>query len=310
MNILVTGGAGFIGSHLVEKLLHEGHVVTVLDDLSTGKRENLPRHDRLELVLGDVADPDLMGRAAQGQDAIFHLAAIASVQASIDDPLTTNRTNLQGTIAVLEAARKTGARRVVFASSAAVYGSVAELPVTEDAPVNPMSPYAADKLAGEHYLAHYHRQGWIDGSALRFFNVFGPRQDPSSPYSGVISIFAERASRGEGVTIYGDGQQTRDFVFVSDLVAVLHHSLSWPREEQVDIVNLGRARQTSLVELLDSIERILGSSVSRERKPVRPGDIRHSLADTRRLRERMPEFAPRELDEGLFALLETVPDRA
>jgi UDP-glucose 4-epimerase len=306
MRVLVTGGAGFIGSHLTDRLLFEGHHVTVLDDLSSGRAENLPRHQRLSLSIGDVADPKAVGSVIEGQDAVFHLAAVASVQASVENPLATNRSNLQGTIVVLEAARRAGVGRVIYASSAAVYGDTVDLPAKESARPRPLSPYAADKLAGEHYLAHYHQQGWLSGTALRFFNIFGPRQDPSSPYSGVISIFTDRAARGEGIQIHGDGRQTRDFLFVSDLVEVLYDSLGWSREDEPDVLNVGSAKQVSLLQLLEAIELIVGRPVTRVPQPARPGDIRHSLADTRLLRNRMPVFSPRELEEGLLALFASV----
>lgn len=310
MRVLVTGGAGFIGSHLTDRLLLEGHEVTVLDDLSTGVISNLPKHRRLRIEVGDVADQGAVASVMAGQEVVFHLAAVASVQASVDDPVATNRTNLRGSIVVLEAAKHAGVARLVYASSAAVYGDNAELPVTEAAQTRPLSPYAADKLAGEHYLGHYHRQGWLHGTAFRFFNVFGPRQDPSSPYSGVISIFAERTARGDGVTIFGDGRQTRDFVHVGDLVEVLYRSLSWTRETVLPVVNVGRGVQVSLLQLLDAIEAISGKSVSRTFRPERSGDVRHSLADISRLLARMPEFSPRPLDVGLRSVLEEAPSAA
>lgn len=310
MRVIVTGGAGFIGSHLVHKLLDEGHEVTVLDDLSTGKRHNLPGHPRLKLVIGDVADVEAVRSALQGQDVVFHLAAVASVQASIDDPLRTQRTNLQGSVTLMEAAKQAGVQRFLFASSAAVYGDAENLPISESLKPKPMSPYAADKLAAEHYLAHYHRQGWLSGTVFRFFNVFGPRQDPSSPYSGVISIFAERSGRQQGVTIYGDGRQTRDFVFVRDLVDVLYNSLDWPREQELPVVNIGRGKQVSLLQLLDTIESIIGMPITRTFEADRPGDIRYSQADIEQLERRVDHFSSASLEEGLRELLQDMSVRA
>src|SRR3990170_3898667 len=221
MNLLITGGAGFIGSHLVEHMLAAGNTVRVLDNLSTGKRENLPAHSRLEFVLGDIRDRGLVLECVRDVQAIIHLAAVGSVQASVDDPTGTHATNFDGTLHLLEAARQEHVRRFLYASSASVYGDNTRLPLVEEEGLNPLSPYAADKLAGEYYLRFYHAKFGIETTAFRFFNIFGPRQDPSSPYSGVISIFIERVSRGEPVTIFGDGRQTRDFVYVGDLVKLL-----------------------------------------------------------------------------------------
>jgi UDP-glucose 4-epimerase len=303
LNILVTGGAGFIGSHLTEELLHDGHVVTVLDNLTTGKRQNLPVDSSVSFVEGDVADLDVVHTAMKGCDAIFHLAAVASVKASVDTPSTTHRTNFDGTLAVLETARTLGVRRVIYASSAAVYGDAASLPVMETSTTKPMSPYAADKLAGEHYLAHFHRQGDLNGIAFRFFNIYGPRQDPASPYSGVISIFAERASRGAAVTIHGDGQQTRDFVYVKDLVSILVRSLSCPHEDELPVINVGRGEAISLLDLIREFEAITGNSLERSFIPSRQGDIRHSLASVRQLHDRFPGMRFTPIRAGLRSLL-------
>ena len=309
-HILVTGGAGFIGSHLVEMLLDQGHHVTVLDNLSTGKLGNLPEHDRLDVVIGDVADVDVLSRCVFDKDAIVHLAAVASVQRSVEDPLGTNRTNMTGTLTLLEAARAAEVKRFIYASSAAVYGDATELPVRESAPLHPLTPYAIDKLAGEQYLEHYHRQGTISGFSFRFFNVFGPRQDASSPYSGVISVFADRVRAGRPVTIYGDGEQTRDFIFVRDVAAVLASALEWPREPQLPIVNVGQGRQLSLLAVLGAIENAAQKTIERRFAEAREGDIRHSRADITRLRERMdPPLAFTPLVESLKALVrQPAPD--
>src|SRR5690606_9182986 len=197
VRLLVTGGAGFIGSHLVERLVADGHEVRVLDDLSSGQRSNLAAvASSVELIEGDIADPATVARAVADRDGVVHLAAVASVEASVLRPLATSRANLVGSIALFDAAARAGARRVVYASSAAVYGEAESLPIAEDDAERPMSPYAADKLAGEHYLGHYHHLGQLDGTVFRFFNVYGPRQDPTSPYSGVISVFLDRVARG------------------------------------------------------------------------------------------------------------------
>jgi len=237
--ILVTGGAGFIGSNLVDALLARGYAVRVLDNLSTGKRENLPQDTRVELIVGDVADADCVRRAVQGCRAVVHLAAVASVQASVDDPFGTHQSNLIGTLNLCEAMREAGVKRVLFASSAAVYGNNGEgHAIDEDTPKAPLTPYAADKLASEHYLDFYRRQHGLEPVVFRFFNIFGPRQDPSSPYSGVISIFTERAQKGSPIAVFGDGEQTRDFLYVADLVEVLVQALESP-EAVEGAVNVG-----------------------------------------------------------------------
>ena len=281
-NILITGGAGFIGSHLAEYLLAAGCSVRVLDNLSTGKRENLPAHPQLEFVQGDIRDRPVVSDVARGMDAIVHLAAVASVQASVDDPTGTHETNFDGTLYLLEAARKENIRRFLYASSAAVYGDNTRLPLVEDEILNPLSPYAADKLAGEYYLRFYHAKFGIETTAFRFFNIFGPRQDPSSPYSGVISIFIERVSRGEPVTLFGDGRQTRDFVYVGDLAGLLVQTLSRP-ETVGQTINVGRGQQCSLIELLEALEKLTGKPVARRFEAARLGDIVHSRADISRL---------------------------
>jgi len=315
MRMTVTGGAGFIGSHLVDRLLAAGHEVVVLDDFSTGKHANLPEgHERLRVIEGDVADPEAAAAATEASDAVYHLAAVASVQASIDDPVATHRSNLLGTLTVLEAARRAGpaehgaagVRRFVYASSAAVYGDAQDLPVAEGAPKDPLSPYAADKLAGEHYLAHYHRRGELRGVAFRFFNVYGPRQDPSSPYSGVISIFLERAAAGLPITVFGDGEQTRDFVFVGDVVDQLVSALDYPAEAELQVYNVGTEHATSLLELIGTVQKLLGPlQVGHEL--ARAGDIRHSLADASKLRSVAKALGVRppgtRLEEGLATIV-------
>lgn len=256
--ILVTGGAGFIGSNLVDALLARGYAVRVLDNLSTGKRENLPQDERVELIVGDVANVECVRRSVQGCRAVVHLAAVASVQASVDDPLGTHQSNLIGTLNLCEAMREAGVKRVLFASSAAVYGNNGEgQAIDEGTAKAPLTPYAADKLASEHYLDFYRRQHGLEPVVFRFFNVYGPRQDPSSPYSGVISIFTERAQKGLPIAVFGDGEQTRDFIYVGDLVEVLVQALEAPDAPE-GAVNVGLNKATSLNELLDAIGDVLG----------------------------------------------------
>ncbi|ROL62636.1 NAD-dependent dehydratase [Pseudomonas protegens] len=301
--ILVTGGAGFIGSHLVDALLAKGYGVRVLDDLSTGKVSNLPvDHAALELVVGDVAEAATLAEAMQGCGAVVHLAAVASVQASVEDPVRTHQSNFIGTLRVCEAMSAAGIRRVVFASSAAVYGNNGEgTPIDEDTPKSPLTPYAADKLASEYYLDFYRRQHGLEPVILRFFNIFGPRQDPSSPYSGVISIFSERAKSARPITVFGDGGQTRDFVYVEDLVKILVQGLERPTPT-ADATNVGLSGVTSLNDLIAALEQISGKPLNVSHGAARSGDIRHSKADNRRLLERFDLGTPTSLTEGLARL--------
>lgn len=302
--VLITGGAGFIGSHLVDALLAQGYSVRVLDNLSTGKPSNLPLSDpRLELVEGDVADAALVERCMLGCQAVAHLAAVASVQASVDDPVSTHQSNFVGTLNVCEAMRKQAVKRVVFASSAAVYGNNGEgLAIDEETPKAPLTPYAVDKLASEQYLDFYRRQHGLEPAIFRFFNIFGPRQDPSSPYSGVISIFTERAQQGLPITVFGDGEQTRDFVYVADLVAVLIQALTLPLVA-VGAVNVGLGRTTSLNQLLADLGGLLGGLPAVSYGAARPGDIRHSRANNQRLLERFAFPEPTPMADGLARLL-------
>lgn len=306
MRVLVTGGAGFIGSHMVAALLARGASVSVLDDFSTDKRANLPADGDLTVTEGDVADPAAVEAALSGCDAFVHLAAVASVERSVREPLVTHRTNLQGSIQLFDEAARQGVRRGLYASSAAVYGDSAALPLAESEPPRPLTPYAADKLAGEHYLAYYHRGGRLNATAFRFFNVFGPRQDPSSPYSGVISIFLDRARRGAPLTVFGDGLQTRDFVYVGDVVNALMAALAVraaPRE--MPVYNVARGERVSLLDLLDAIGRLDGIAgpLTVSHAAAREGDIRHSLADTARLREALGWEPRTPLLAGLAAIL-------
>ncbi|RWU24056.1 NAD-dependent dehydratase [Pseudomonas alkylphenolica] len=302
--ILITGGAGFIGSHLSDALLAKGYAVRILDDLSTGKPENLQMDNaRLELIEGDVADADLVRRAAAGCQAVVHLAAVASVQASVEDPAKTHQSNFIGTLNVCEAMRLNGIKRIVFASSAAVYGNNGEgLSINEDTPKAPLTPYAVDKLASEQYLDFYRRQHGLEPVVFRFFNIFGPRQDPSSPYSGVISIFCERALSGQPITLFGDGEQTRDFLYVADLVNVMVQALEMDAVEE-GAVNIGLNQATSLNQLLDALRSVVGDLPTITHGPARSGDIRHSRANNQRLlaRFRFPEPTP--LAVGLARLL-------
>ena len=302
--VLITGGAGFIGSHLADGLLAKGHSVRILDDLSTGKPSNLPLDNPLiELIEGDIADAALVAQVMQGCSAVAHLAAVASVQASVEDPVRTHQSNFIGTLNVCEAMRQSGVKRVLFASSAAIYGNNGEgESIDEDTAKAPLTPYASDKLAGEYYLDFYRRQHGLEPAIFRFFNIFGPRQDPSSPYSGVISIFSERAVKGLPITVFGDGEQTRDFLYVEDLVDLLVQAIEAPALE-VGAVNVGWNQATSLKQMLEALKEVVGELPPITYGPARSGDIRHSRANNQRLLQRftLPEQTP--LRDGLARLL-------
>jgi len=309
MQILVTGGAGFIGSHLVDLLLMQNHQVVVLDNFSTGKLGNLPKaNDALRIVNGDIRRSETVETAIAGCDAIIHLAAVASVQASVDDPCGTHQVNLVGTLNLLEAAKKQGIKRFVYASSAAVYGDTQELPVSETTPLNPLTPYAADKLAGEYYIDFYRRQYGLEPVVFRFFNIFGPRQDPSSPYSGVISIFLQRALAGQPITVFGDGEQTRDFVYVADLVRLLEQAVNMP-DHIAEPMNVGNGEQTSLNQLLAAIQNFSNQPLDISYDAPRPGDIRHSCANNQRVRELMMFQNEYTIPEGLKRTWEWMGDQ-
>lgn len=307
MRILVTGGAGFIGSHLVEALIERGDSVCVLDDFSTGKRKNLAaiNSDRLDVVEGDVRDPSAVISATKGCEAIVHLAAVASVQATVEDPPGSHAVNFTGTLNLLEAARISNVRRFLFASSAAVYGDNHNLPLKENATLSPLTPYAADKLSSEHYLGFYARQFGLQTCPFRFFNIYGPRQDPSSPYSGVISIFTDRIRSGDKLQVYGDGEQSRDFVFVADLVRVLVRGLEMEKLPNRP-VNIGTGRSVTLNCLLETLSELEQCQPRVTRLEPRPGDIRHSLADIQRLELDFGLTPSVLLKDGLQTLLDSV----
>lgn len=300
---LITGGCGFIGSHLADRLIDDGHRVTILDDLSTGRLENKPAAARL--VVGDVADPDAVSQAMEGVDGVFHLAAVASVQRSRELWAETHRTNLSGTVTVFEAARS--ARNghpvpVVYASSAAVYGNNPDTPLAEGSATVPLSAYGVDKLGCElHARVAWNIHG-VPTVGFRFFNVYGPRQDPSSPYSGVISIFSRKVARGEDVDIHGDGQQVRDFVFVGDVVRFLAAAME--REPKgATVYNLCTGRPTSLLMLLDVLQELCNGKIRRNHLPPRLGDIRVSIGNPARLREVFGMSCRIGLLQGLSATL-------
>lgn len=305
--ILVTGGAGFIGSHLVDALLGKGYKIRVLDNLSTGKVANLPiENPDLELVVGDVANSAVVEQAMRGCGAVVHLAAVASVQASVDDPVATHQANFVGTLNVCQSMLKAGVARVVFASSAATYGNNGEgTAIVEETSKSPLTPYASDKLASEYYLDFYRREHGLEPVIFRFFNIFGPRQDPSSPYSGVISIFTERALARKPIAVFGDGEQTRDFVYVQDLVSILVQAVE-TREPTTEAINVGLNRSTSLNDLIAELGSATGTPLNVTYQAPRQGDIRHSRADNTRLLEHFALPEPTSIGQGLAQLLRSL----
>lgn len=303
MNVLITGGAGFIGSHVAERLLKRGDQVQVLDNLSTGKRENLPKHDSLTFYKGDIRDKDLVAKCCRNADAVVHLAAVASVQASVDDPAGTHQSNFDGTLNLLDACREEGTNRFLYACSAAIYGDTEELPVREETSLNPLTPYAVDKLSGEYYLSYYKRQYGLNTSSFRFFNIYGPRQDPSSPYSGVISIMVDRLLAGKEMTIFGDGEQTRDFVYVGDLADLLIESLD-SADMSGSIMNVGTGKQISLLDLKTALEKASGKTLKITHGEPRAGDIKHSCAEVKRLVKYFGSAPSTTIEDGLKQLLE------
>ena len=283
--VLVTGGCGFIGSHIVEALTQKGYRVRILDDLSTGSLENLASIAKeVEICIGDVANLSALEAAMEGCEFVFHEAAIASVPKSVQDPVGTGKVNYGGTLNILEAARKLGIRRVIFAGSAAVYGDEPTLPKKELMPPYPITPYAADKLASELMGHVYGRTFGLEFVSLRYFNVFGSRQDPSSPYSGVISIFCEQMRQGIAPVIYGDGLQSRDFVHVSDVIRANLLAMEHPKAA-ARTFNVGRGVATTLLDIVNEINYLTGQDLQPIHQEARPGDIRHSLADNTALKE-------------------------
>lgn len=295
---LITGGAGFIGSHLCETLLRNGHAVRVLDDLSSGKTSNLPQS--ADLVVGDIRDRSAVRAAMAGVEGCFHLAAVASVTRSVEEPALTAGVNIQGTVEVFAAALEVGVP-VVYASSAAVYGRSGEpgAPLAEDAPPQPLSPYATEKLANEHYARALGETRGLRSFGLRFFNVYGPRQDPNSPYSGVISIFMDRAAAGVTITILGDGEQTRDFVHVSDVVSFLDAAMTRACAS-APVANVATGRAVTVRHLAETIARRSGVDIVHA--PARGGDVRHSCGATRTAERLLGTKAAISLENGLETL--------
>lgn len=306
-HFLVTGGGGFIGSNLVEALLRRGETVRVLDNFATGRRENLNRagdwaaagRGAFELLEGDIRDPDTCARAMAGADFVLHQAAIPSVQRSVTDPVTTNAVNVGGTLNLLVAAREASVRRFVFASSSSLYGESPTLPKIETMSPSPISPYGLQKLAGETYCTLFHRLYGLPTVALRYFNVFGPRQDPTSEYSAVIPRFVSAIRSGSVPTIYGDGEQSRDFTFVANVVQANLAACEAGPSALGGAYNIGCGDRISLNDLVRILAGIAGREVSSLHEPPRAGDIRHSLAAIALAEERLGYRPAVDLREGL-----------
>ena len=309
---LVTGGAGFIGSHLVENLLDGGGRVRVLDDFSTGRRENLaPFMDRIELLEGDITDYDTCRRAAGGMNVVFHQAALPSVPRSVAEPLRSHDVNATGTLNVLLAAREAGVRRVVYASSSSAYGDTPTLPKVETQPPSPRSPYAVAKLTGEQYCKAFPGVYELETVSLRYFNVFGPRQDPGSPYAAVIPLFASAAMEGKPPTIHGDGNQTRDFTYIHNVILANFLAASAPADEvSGEVFNVGCGGRISINDLWEAIRLTLGSEVEAVHGPPRPGDVRDSLASLEHLKDRTGYEVRVELEEGIQRTVAWLQDEA
>jgi len=300
---LVTGGAGFIGSHLAEELLRRGHRVRVADNLMTGKRTNLASIKAAEFLEGDLADLPFAAQAVAGMDYVLHQAAIPSVPRSVEDPVTSNRANITATMNTLWAAKDAGVRRLVYAASSSAYGNTPMLPKREDMPTNPLSPYALQKFVGEQYCRLFTSLYGFETVSIRYFNVFGPRQDPGSPYSGVISQFATALLAGRQPTIYGDGEQTRDFTYVANVVDGVLRACEAPKANG-EVINVATAGRISLNDLVRVMNRIIGSSVQPIYREPRAGDVRDSQADISKAKALLGYTPTVSLEEGLKLTLD------
>jgi len=297
---LVSGGGGFIGSNIVQALVDRGDQVRVLDNFSTGRRGNLePFGDAVEIIDGDIRDDSAVRRAVLGVNHVIHLAALPSVERSVQDPLTSNDVNINGTLNMLLASRDAGVRRFVMASSSSVYGDTPTLPKREDMTPMPLSPYALTKLAGEHYCKIFHRLYGLETFALRYFNVFGVRQDPESDYAAVIPLFVKALRNGHGPLIHGDGGQTRDFTFVTDVVAANLLCCQAPSSAAGAVYNVAWGNRTSILELAETIASVLGTPLNPEFTESRSGDVRDSQADSTLARKHLGWEPAVTLEDGL-----------
>ena len=295
---LVTGGAGFIGSHIAEELLRRGHHVRIVDSLITGKRRNLEPLKGAEFLEGDLADLTVAQRAVDGIEYVLHQAAIPSVPRSVKDPVTSNRANIDASLNVLVAARDAGVKRFVYAGSSSAYGDTDVLPKREDMPTRPLSPYALQKLVVEQYCQMFTRLYGFETVTIRYFNVFGPRQDPGSPYSGVISLFATALLDGRQPVIYGDGEQTRDFTYVTNVVDGVLRACE-ARGASGEVINVATGGRISLNELLRTMNRIVGTNTKAVFHDTRAGDVRDSQADITKARQLLGYVPIVDLEEGL-----------
>lgn len=297
---LVTGGAGFIGSNIVRKLVELGESVRVIDDFSTGKRENLaPFLDKIEFIEGDFSDLDTAKKATVGIDYVLHHGAIPSVPRSIDDPLSTNKANVLGTLTMLIASRDAGVKRFVYAASSAAYGDSPVMPKEESMPTAPKTPYAIQKLTGEQYCQNFYTLFGLETVCLRYFNVFGPNQDPSSAYSAIIPILITKILRGESPTIFGDGETSRDFTYVDNNVEANLLACTAPKECAGEVINIACGSEISLNKLVEKINTILGTNVPIKYGPERAGDIKHSLGDISKAKRLLGYETIVDFDEGL-----------
>src|SRR5262245_49215381 len=295
---LVTGGAGFIGSHLSEELARRGQTVRVADSLITGKRRNVAHISGIEFIEGDLADPAIAARAVQGTDFVLHQAAIPSVPRSVEDPLTSNRANVDATLNTLLAARDAGVKRLVFAGSSSEYGNAPALPKREDMPPSPLSPYALQKVVGTEYCQMFTRLYGFETVVIRYFNVFGPRQDPGSPYSGVISLFSTALIEGRQPVIYGDGEQTRDFTYVANVVDGVLRACT-AQAAAGEAINVACGIRVSLNELLGVMNRVVGTDLQAVYKEERAGDVKDSQADITKAKALLGYSPLVGLEEGL-----------
>ena len=300
---LVTGGAGFIGSHLATELIRRGHRVRVADSLITGKRHNLDHIPAVEFLEGDLADASFAQRAAEGMEYVLHQAAIPSVPRSVKDPITSNRANIDATLNLLVAAREAGVKRLVYAGSSSAYGNTPTLPKREDMPPNPLSPYALQKLVGEQYCQMFTRLYGFETVTTRYFNVFGPRQDPGSPYSGVISLFSTALLQGRQPVIYGDGEQTRDFTYIANVVDGVLRACEAPGASG-EVINVATGGRISLNQLFETMRELVGGSVEPIHAEARLGDVKDSQADIAKAKRILGYEPIVSFEEGLKRTIE------
>ena len=300
---LVTGGAGFIGSHLAAELVSRGERVRIVDNLSTGKRKNLEAAPGAEFVQGDLADPDLARRVAEGADYVLHQAAIPSVPRSVKDPIASNRANIDATLNILVGARDAGVKRLVYAGSSSAFGDTPTLPKREDMPTRPLSPYALQKLVGEQYCQMFTQLYGFETVTIRYFKVFGPRQDPGSPYSGVISLFISALVDGRRPVIHGDGEQTRDFTYVANVVDGVLRACQAPGAPG-ETINVATAGRITLNDLFRRLKDLTGATVEPVYGEARPGDVKHSQADISKANRILGYLPKVSFEEGLKRTLE------